>query len=62
MLVEREGSWSGGILNEMVMYGGGRLVEVMLLVMNLVLWSESSPADWKRSLLVPVHRIVTVRK
>ena len=37
------------------MYGGGRLVEVMLQVMNLVLRSESCPADWKRSLLVPLH-------
>ena len=45
-----------GILNEMVMYGGGRLVEVMLQVMNLVLWSESCPADWKRSLLVPLYK------
>ena len=45
-----------GILNEMVMYGGGRLVEVMLLqVMNLVMRSESLPADWKRSVLVPLH-------
>ena len=30
-----------GILNEMVMYGVGRLVEVMLQVMNLVLRSVS---------------------
>ena len=36
-----------GILNEMVMYGGGRL--------NLVLRCESYPADWKRSLLLPLH-------
>ena len=32
-------------LIEMVMYDGGRLVEVMLQVMNLVLRSESCPAD-----------------
>ena len=32
-----------GILNEMVMYRGGMLVEVMLQVMNWVLWSESCP-------------------
>ena len=44
----REGSWPDGI--------GGRLVEVMLQVMNSVLWSESCPADWKRSLLVPLHK------
>ena len=43
----------GGILNEMVTCGGGRLVEVMLQVMNLEL-SESCPADWKR--------MVTMRK
>ena len=40
-----------GILNVMVMYGDGRLVEVMLQAMNLVLRSESCPTDWKRSLL-----------
>ena len=34
-----------GILNEMVIYGGGKLVEVMLQVMNLVLRNESCPAD-----------------
>ena len=39
----------------MVMYGGGRLVEVMQWVINLVL-SETCPADWKRSLLVPLHK------
>ena len=35
---------------------GGRLVEVMLQVMNLVLRNESCLADWKRSLLVPLHK------
>ena len=56
VLEEREGSWPYGILNEMVMYGSGRLVEVMLQVMNLVLRSEPCPADWKRSLQVPLHK------
>ena len=32
------------------------VVEVMLQVMNLVWRSESCPADWKRSLLVPLHK------
>ena len=36
----------------MVMEG----VEMMLQVMNLVLWSESCLADWKKSLLVPLHK------
>ena len=45
-----------GILNKMVLYGGGRLVEVMLQVMNLVLRYVICPADWKRSLLVPLHK------
>ena len=45
-----------GILNEMVMYGGRSLVEVMLQMMNLVWKSESCPADWKRSLVVPLHK------
>ena len=39
-----------GILNEIMMYGGGRLVEMIQQVKNLVLRSESCPADWKRSL------------
>ena len=38
-----------GILNEM-------LVEVKLHVMNLVLTSEFCLADWKRNLLVPLHK------
>ena len=45
-----------GILNEMLMYGGGTLVEVMLQVMNLLLRSEFSPEAWKRGLLVPLHK------
>ena len=44
-----------GILNEMVMYGGGMFVEVSQ-VMNLVLRRESCSADWKWSLLVPLHK------
>ena len=44
-----------GILNEMVMYGGGRLVKVMQQLMNMVLRSESCLADWKGSLLVPLQ-------
>ena len=35
---------------------------MMLQVMNLVMKSESCLSDWKRSLLVPLTRIVTVRK
>ena len=53
---------SGGILNEMVIYGGEWLVEVMQQVMNLVIKSEFCPADWRRCLLVPLHKMVTVRK
>ena len=45
-----------GILNEMVMHGGGRLVEMMLQVMNLVLRSESCLAHLKKSLLMPLHK------
>ena len=37
------------------MYGGGAFVKV-LQVMNLVLRSESCPADWKWSLLMPLHK------
>ena len=35
---------------------------VMLLVMNLVMKSKFCPADWKRCLLVPLYKMVTVRK
>ena len=38
------------------MYGGRRLVQVMLQVMNLVMRNESCLADWKRSLLVPIRK------
>ncbi len=44
-----------GILNKMVMYGGGTFVKV-LQVMNLVLRSESCSADRKWSLLMPLHK------
>ena len=44
-----------GILNEMLMCGGGRLVAVMLLVMSVMVKSESCPLDLKQSLLVPVR-------
>ncbi len=45
MLEERKGS--NGIMNEMLLYGGGRLVEVMLLMMSVVMKSECCPLDWK---------------
>ena len=43
-------------MNEMIMYRGGQLVELMLLMMNVVMKSECCPFDWKRSLLVPIHK------
>ena len=44
------------------MYEGGRLVEVMLLIMNVVMTSECCPLDWKRSLLVPSTKMVMWNK
>ena len=44
------------IMNEMLMYGGGHLMEVMLLVMNVVMKRECFLLDWKRSLLVVLHK------
>ena len=44
------------IMNKMLMYGGGWLVEVMLLMMNVVMKSECYPLYWKRSLLVILHK------
>ncbi len=61
MLEESEGSWPWLNLNEVVMYGGGRLVEAVLLVMNLLMRSEASLADCKRSLLGLSIRMVTMR-
>ena len=49
-----------GIMNKMLMYGGGRLVEVMLLVMNVVMKSECCPLDRKRSLLVVSTKMVVL--
>ena len=43
-------------MNEMLIYGGGRLVEVKLLMVNVVMKNECCPLDWKRSLLVPLHK------
>ena len=51
MLEERKAAGPDGIMNEILMYGGGRLVEVMLLVMK----SACCRLDWKRSLLVTLH-------
>ena len=45
-----------GIMNEMLMYGKGRLVEMMLQMMNVVMKSECCPLDWERSLLVSLHK------
>ena len=45
-----------GILKAMLMKGGGWVVEVVLLMMNVVMKSECCPLDWKRSLLVPLHK------
>ena len=50
-----------GILNVMVIYGGERLVEVILQVMSFVMKSEFSLADW-RSLLVSFHKDVDNEK
>ena len=47
---------SDGIMNEMLMYKGERLVAVMLLMMNALMKSECCPLDWKGSLLVPLHK------
>ena len=52
MVEARKGSHPDGIMNEMLIYGGGRLVEVMLLMMK----NECCQLDWKRSLLVPLHK------
>ena len=45
-----------GIMNDMLIYRDGWLVEVMLLMMNMVMKSECCPLDWKRSLLAPLHK------
>ena len=53
-----------GIMTEMLMYGegGGKLVEVMLLMMNMVMKSECCQLDWKTSLMVPLTNMVMWNK
>ena len=51
MLERGKATGPDGIMNEVLIYGGGWLVGVMLLMM-----SECCPLDWKRSLLVPLPK------
>ena len=51
-----------GIMKEILMYGDGRLVNVMLLMMNVVMKSYYCLLDRKRSLLVLLHNYSDVEQ
>ena len=45
-----------GILNEMLMYGGGRMVESLISLFNVVIQEECCPEDWLRYFVVPLFK------
>ena len=48
----------GGVLNQMMIYGGGRLVEVLVDLLKIVLRNDCCLEDWMRSLVVPLYKMV----
>ena len=45
-----------GIPNEMMMYGGTRMVVTMVQLFNLVVQQACCPKDWRRSYIVPLYK------
>ena len=45
-----------GIINEMLKYGGNRMVAVLCSLVNLVMESRYWPDDWRRSYIVPLFK------
>ena len=45
-----------GVLNEIMMFGGERIIEVFVDLLNIVLKSECCPEDWMRSLVIPLYK------
>ena len=45
-----------GILNEMIVYGGFRLIESLTQLLNIALDEECVPSDWRKSYVVPLFK------
>ena len=45
-----------GILNEMLIYGGSRMVESMRCMFNVMRRSQVYPQDWKSSFVIPLFK------
>ena len=46
----------GSIINEMLKYGGNRMVEVLCSLVNLEMESRYWPDDWRQSYIVPLFK------
>ena len=44
-----------GIPNEMMIYGGTRMVVTMVQLFNLVIQHACCPKDWRRNYIVPLY-------
>ena len=53
---EGEGLGLGEILNEMLIYGGSRMVESMRCMLNVMRRSQVCPQDWKSSFVIPLFK------
>ena len=51
-----------GIMNEMLIYRGGRLVEVKLLMVNVLMKGECCPLDWKEVYWYPSTKMMMWNK
>ena len=45
-----------GILNEMLIYGGSRMVESLRCMFNVMRRSQVYPQDWKSSFVIPLFK------
>ena len=45
-----------GILNEMIVYGGFRLIESLTQLLNIAIDEECVPSDWRKSYVVPLFK------
>ena len=45
-----------GIPNEMMMYGGTRMVVTIVQLFTLVVQQACCPKDWRRSYIVPLYK------
>ena len=45
-----------GILNEMIVYGGFRVMETLAQLMNLAITEEYVPSEWRKSYVMPLYK------